>query len=188
MWARAIDRLSVEGGSEDHKTIFYSALYRSLFYPQLFQDLDGSYPGGDEKPHVAQGFTNRTIFSGWDVYRSQYPLLTLIDPQVVQDQINSAISLADQNGTNYFDRWEIMGNYSGCMIGNPEVVVINDAWQKGIRGFDLPKAYEYGANNTKKSGNWWLGYCANEISETMEYGFDEWNMAELAAALGKKAR
>ena len=142
----------MEGGTEDNKTIYYSALYRALQFPQIDQDVDGNYPGGDFKPHHADGFTNRTIFSGWDVYRSEFPLLTLIDPTVVNDQINSMLSLAETNGTHYYDRWEIMGYYSGIMIGNPEVAIINDAYQKGIRNFDVAKAYEDSVNSVQKFG------------------------------------
>ena len=112
-WVKAFDHLSVEGGTEDHKTIFYSALYRALLFPQTFADVDGSYPGGDHKPHQSSTFVNRTLFSGWDDYRSVYPLLTLVAPSVVNDQINSMVNLADFNGTHYYDRWEIMGCYTG---------------------------------------------------------------------------
>jgi predicted alpha-1,2-mannosidase len=185
-WSSALDHLSVEGGTEEHKTIFYSALYRAMLFPQIFADVNGNYPGGDHKIHHSSTFVNRTLFSGWDDYRSAYPLLTLVAPSVINDQINSMINLADFNGTHYYDRWEIMGCYSGIMTGNPEVVVINDAWQKGIRGFDSEKAYEYAVNTTLKSGNSKLGYCRGSISDTTEYGLDEWNVSQFAAALGKK--
>ncbi len=185
-WSREIGRLAVEGGTEDNKTIYYSALYRALQFPQIDQDLDGNYPGGDFKPHHADGFTNRTIFSGWDVYRSEFPLLTLLDPTVVNDQINSMLSLAETNGTHYYDRWEIMGHYSGVMIGNPEVAVINDAYQKGIRGYDIAKAYEDSVNTVQAFGYAPTGYNPGNISETTEYGLDDWNLAQLATALGKK--
>ncbi len=184
-WSTALGHLAVEGGTEDHKAIFYSALYRSMLFPQEFGDADGNYPGGDHHVHHADGFTNRTLFSGWDVYKSEFPLLTLVAPDVVDDQINSMVALAEANGTRFFDRWEIMGCYTGCMTGNPEVVVINDAWQKGIRGFDREKAYEFMVNTTRKNGNWKLGYCRESISDTTDYGLDEWNLAQFAAAIGK---
>ena len=185
-WSKELGRLAAEGGTEDHKTIYYSALYRALQFPQIDQDVDGNYPGGDFKPHHADGFTNRTIFSGWDVYRSEFPLLTLIDPTVVNDQINSMLSLAETNGTHYYDRWEIMGRYSGVMIGNPEVAVINDAYQKGIRGFDVAKAYDDSVNTVQQFGYAPTGYNPGNISETTEYGLDDWNLAQFATALGKK--
>ena len=62
---KAFDHLTVEGGTEDHKTIFYSALYRSLLFPMTFADVDGSYPGGDHQVHQSNAFVNRTLFSGW---------------------------------------------------------------------------------------------------------------------------
>ncbi len=186
LWAKALDKLIVESASEDNKTIFYSAMYRAMQFPQTYQDVDSNYTGGDGAIHRAEGFTNRTIFSGWDVYRSEYPLLTLVNPSVVNDQINSAINLAETNGTGYFDRWEIMSHYYSGMIGDPEVAVINDAYQKGIRGFNLQKAYEIGAQSTLRNGNSKYGYCPGQISETMEYGLDEWNMSQLAVAVGKK--
>ena len=185
-WSQEIGRLAVEGGSDDDKTIYYSALYRALQFPQIFGDVGGNYPGGDGQVHHADGFTNRTIFSGWDVYRSEYPLLTLIDPTVVNDQINSMISLAQANGTNLYNRWEIMGCYTQCMIGNPEIIVVNDAYQKGIRNFDLPEAYKIAVNSTLKYGTFAQGYTPGNISQTMEYSLCDWNMAQLANAVGKK--
>lgn len=185
-WSSALDHLSVEGGTEDHKTIFYSALYRAMLFPQIFADVNGNYPGGDHKIHHSSTFVNRTLFSGWDDYRSEYPLLTLVAPSVVSDQINSMNDLAQSNGTHYYDRWEIMGCYTGCMTGNPEVVVVNDAWQKGIRDFDSATAYTLCVNTTLKNGNSKLGFCRGSISDTMDYGLDEWNVGEFAAALGKK--
>ncbi len=185
-WTQEIGRLAVEGGTEDDKTIYYSALYRALQFPQIFQDLDGSYTGDDFKPHHADGFTYRTVFSGWDVYRSEFPLLCLVDPTVVNDQINSMVSMAETSGRHYYDRWEIMGAYSGCMIGNPEVVVINDAYQKGIRKFDTARAFDDATVTMRTFGVWKTPYCPGNLSETFEYSLNDWNMAQLAAALGKK--
>ena len=185
-WSQEIGRLAVEGGTENDKTVYYSALYRALQFPQIFGDVDGNYTGGDKRIHHADGFTNRTIFSGWDVYRSEYPLLTLIDPTVVNDQINSMMSLAQTNGTNLYNRWEIMGCYTQCMIGNPEIIVINDAYQKGIRNFDLSKAYQIAVNSTDKFDTSKQGYTPGNISETMEYSLCDWNMAQLADAVGNK--
>jgi predicted alpha-1,2-mannosidase len=119
LWNKALSRIRIKGGTEDEKVSFYTALYHTMIDPRVFQDVDGRYFGGDAKSHEAKGFIKRTIFSGWDVFRSQMPLQTLINPEVVNDLINSQVSLAQENGTNYFDRWELLNNYTGCMIGNP---------------------------------------------------------------------
>lgn len=67
--------------------------------------MNGEYTGADKKVHVANNFTKRTIFSGWDVFRSQMPLQTIINPALVSDQINSLVEIADQSGNEYLERW-----------------------------------------------------------------------------------
>ncbi len=185
-WAGALGRMLVEGGTEDQKTIFYTGMYHALIDPRICADVNGDYTGGDGQVHQTKAFTKRTIFSGWDVYRSQFPLLLLIAPNIVNDQINSMVELAGQNGTHYFDRWELMGSYTGCMCGSPQVAVINDAYQKGIRNFDLAKAYEYSANTCEKFGNGPRGYDPSDhgLAITLENAYDDWNLSQLARALG----
>ena len=186
-WAKALNRMAVEGGTEDQKTIFYTALYHSLIDPRTVADVNGDYVGGDGQVHRAKGFTKRTVFSGWDVYRSQYPLLTLVAPDIVNDQINSEVELAEQNGTHYYDRWELMNSYTGCMCGNPEVAVLNDAYQKGIRNYDVNKAYETAANTCEHFSNGPQGYSTggHGLANTLENAYGDWNLSRLAASLNR---
>jgi predicted alpha-1,2-mannosidase len=184
LWNQALSKITVEGGTEEEKTIFYTALYHTLIDPRAFADVDGKYPGGDGKIKQTGTFTKRTIFSGWDVFRSQFPLQTIINPSVVNDMINSLVELADENGTHYLERWEFLNAYSGCMIGNPAVSVITDAYAKGIRNFDISKAYQYSLNSVEKFGNGERGYSSG-ISTTLEHAYSEWCMAEFARYLGK---
>ena len=79
----------------------------------------------------------------------------------------------------------MFNSYSGCMNGNPALAVINDAWQKGIRGYDVAKAYAYAVNTAEKYQNGPLGYSPGNVSATFEYGFHDWNLSQLAASLGK---
>ena len=96
------------------------------------------------------------------------------------------VELAEQNGTRYFDRWEMMGSYTGCMCGSPQSSVINDAYQKGIRDYDLAKAYEYSVNTCEKFGNGPQGYASkgHGLAITLENAYADWNLAQLAAGLG----
>ncbi len=183
-WSESLKRMEVQGGTEDQKTVYYTALYHALLDPRIFADVNGDYPGGDGKAHPTKLFTKRTIFSGWDVYRSEFPLLTIIAPDVINDVINSFVELADQNGTHYYDRWELLNSYTRCMNGNPAVVIINDAYQKGIRGYDVEKAYQYSVNSLKQDGNGDRGYRAGDLSATLEIANDDWNLSQLAAGLG----
>lgn len=179
-WNHELSRISVEGGTDAQKTTFYTAMYHAMIDPRIFADLNGDYPGGDGKIHPTTSFTKRTIFSGWDVYRSEFPLLTLIAPEVINDVINSWIELADQNGKGYFDRWEMLNAYSGCMQGAPSVIVINDAYQKGIRNYDLAKAYDYSVKSIVKQAA-----SSGGGSGRFEDDFAKWNLSQLAASLGK---
>lgn len=136
-WNKELGRIKISGGTLDQKTVFYTALYRTMLDPRIYTDVDGRYVGGDYQIHHTDGkFVKRTVFSGWDVYRSLTPLLSIINPGVVSDQLNSLITLADQSGKEYYERWELFNAYSGCMIGNPALSVLTDAYVKGIRSYD----------------------------------------------------
>ena len=79
LWNKELNRVRISGGTDDEKTIFYTAMYHTMIDPRIYTDVDGRYVGGDYKIHTADStFTKRTIFSGWDVFRSQFPLQTII--------------------------------------------------------------------------------------------------------------
>nr|WP_067058691.1 GH92 family glycosyl hydrolase [Mucilaginibacter sp. L294] len=186
LWNKALSAVAVEGGTKEEKSVFYTALYHTMIDPRIFEDVDGRYWGGDGKAHTSTGFTKRTIFSGWDVFRSQMPLQTIINPALVNDMVNSLVTLADEKNKNYLERWELLNSYSGCMLGNPAVSVIADAYAKGIRGFDLKKAYGLSANSVEKFGNGNKGYTPGglSLSYTLEYAYTDWCAAQLAKAVG----
>ncbi|MDO3627615.1 GH92 family glycosyl hydrolase [Mucilaginibacter sp. BT774] len=182
LWNKALSKISIQGGTRDQKIVFYTALYHTMIDPRSITDLNGEYPGGDSKIHQTDKFIKRSIFSGWDVFRSQFPLQALINPAVVSDMINSLDDLADRSGKGYLERWEFLNAYSGCMIGNPAVTVIADAYNKGIRTFDLQKAYQFSRNSCEKFGNTPEPHDM-DISGTLEFCFDEWCLAQLAVWL-----
>ncbi|MDR3217788.1 MAG: GH92 family glycosyl hydrolase [Dysgonamonadaceae bacterium] len=188
LWDKALGKIRISGGTDSGKTIFYTALYHTMIDPRMFSDIDGRYTGGDGKIHRTQSFHKRTVFSGWDVFRSQMPLQTIINPEVVSDMINSLVTLAEESGKDYLERWEFLNAYSGCMVGNPAISVLTDAYAKGIRTYDINKAYQYAVQTTEKFGNGSLGYTpgGNMISQTLEHAYTEWCMSELARMLGKE--
>ena len=186
-WNKALSSIAVEGGSAEEKTIFYTALYHTMIDPRIYQDVDGRYVGGDYQIHQAEeGFTKRTIFSGWDVFRSQFPLQTLINPQLVSDMINSLMGMAEQSGKEYLERWELLNAYSGCMLGNPAISVIADAYAKGIRTFDKEKALAYCHNTAQRFDNNEQGFTPGSVSHSLEYAYNDWCLAQLARSLGNK--
>ncbi|PWJ57610.1 putative alpha-1,2-mannosidase [Dyadobacter jejuensis] len=185
LWAKALENTQVTGGTEDEKTIFYTALYHTMIDPRAFSDSNGNYIGADNKVHKTDGFTYRSIFSGWDVFRSQFPLQSIINPALVNDEVNSLIQMAELSGKNYLPRWEMLNSYSNCMLGNPAVSVIVDAYQKGIRNYDIAKAFEYSKNTVDTFANNAEGFTANQVSKTLEYAYTDWCLGTFAQSLNK---
>jgi predicted alpha-1,2-mannosidase len=185
LWDKALSKISIRDGSTDQKKVFYTALYHTMIDPRIISDVDGKYPGGDGKAHQSAAFKKRTIFSGWDVFRSQMPLQTIINPSLVNDLVNSMVTLADQKQKDYFERWELLNAYSGCMLGNPMTSVLADAYAKGIRNYDVDKAYALSVGSVEKFGNGDKGYAPGSIgiAQTLEYAYNEWCVAQMAGWL-----
>lgn len=186
LWNDELAKVSIEGGTDEEKRVFYTALYHTLIDPRLCSDINGEYTGADKKIHQTGKFRKRTIFSGWDVFRSQMPLQTIINPEIVNDLVNSLVEIADQSGNEYLERWELLNAYSGCMVGNPAISVLCDAYRKGIRDYDVEKAYRYALNTSRRFSNNDDGYTPGNISCTLEYDYTDWCMARLAEWLGKE--
>ncbi|MGQ8336246.1 GH92 family glycosyl hydrolase [Sunxiuqinia sp. A32] len=186
LWSDAMANVKVEGKNEDDKIKFYTAMYRTMIDPRCYSDLNGNYIGADNKVHQADRFVYRTIFSGWDVFRSQFPLQTIINPEMVNDEINSLLQMADLSGRKYLPRWEIVNSYSGCMLGNPAVPVIVDAYEKGIRNYDIEKAFQYCKNSVDTFSNGSQGFTSESLSKTLEYAYTDWCTGRFAESLGKK--
>lgn len=187
-WNEALSKIHVIGGSEEDKSVFYTSLYHTMIDPRIYTDVDGLYMGADGMVHYSDKFTKRTIFSGWDVFRSQMPLQTIINPTLVDDILHSLTTMAEESGRHYYERWELMNAYSGCMLGNPAISVLADAYAKGICTVDMKKAYAYADTTSLLFGNSDRGYTPNPlgISKTLEYAYTEWCMAQLADFLGKR--
>ena len=104
-------------------------------------DVDGTYHAPDGTVAHVDGWTPRTCFSGWDVFRAEFPLLCMIEPGVVSDQINTLMQINESGVSKGLPRWELMGRDTPIMLGDPALSVISEAYLKGIRGFDVDKAY-----------------------------------------------
>jgi predicted alpha-1,2-mannosidase len=182
LWDNALAKVKVQGGTAEQKTVFYTAMYHTMIDPRIVNDVDGRYTAGDGTIKTSSRFKKRTIFSGWDVFRSQMPLQTIINPSLVNDMINSLVTLADEKHKNYLERWELLNAYSGCMFGNPAVSMITDAYAKGIRNYDVNKAYQLSKGSVERFGNGDRGYTPQPISiaYTLEYSYTEWCVSQMA--------
>lgn len=141
-WNHALGQIRIDGGAQDDRTVFYSALYHSLLTPNLNNDADGRYRGFDGKDHrLSKGQSAQYAnYSGWDVYRSQLQLVTLLDPQRGSDIAQSLLNQADQNG-GVWDRWTHLTGATSVMNGDPSPPSLAAIRAFGGRSFDLKRAY-----------------------------------------------
>ena len=184
LWEKQLQKITVEGGTEEQKTIFYTMLYQSMLAPNLFSDVDAPEKRYD-------------TFSLWDTFRAAHPLYTLLHREASTDFISSFLAHYRENGV--LPVWSMQGGETNMMIGYHAVPVIVDAYFKKIpmdiplayeackqsamvneREIDLYKQYGYVPYDLDKSDENW------SVSKTLEYAYDDWCIAQFAKALNKK--
>ena len=195
-WDRELSRIEIEGSQRDKET-FYTGMYHAFLAPNLYEDVNGEYRGLDSNIHHAKGFQNYAIFSLWDTFRATHPLFALIQSQRDSDMIQSLLAHYDQSADHLLPMWSLQGNETWCMIGYHAVPVIADGFLKGAKRFDPERAYQamkttamnpdYDAVATYAKLGWVPCDLENEsVSKTLEYAFDDYCIAQMAKALGKK--
>lgn len=197
LWTQALGAIDVDAPQPQRRS-FYTALYHALLGPTLFMDSDGRYRGPDNAVHQAKGFTHYSTFSLWDTYRALHPLLTLVQPeQRSNDFVQSLLAARRHSPYGVLPVWAFHGQETWCMIGYHAVPVIADAYMKGIRGYDANEALEamvasasYGPYDGIAQYRE-LGYVpideeGEAASKTLEYAFDDWTIARMAEAMGRK--
>ncbi|ELP70706.1 GH92 family glycosyl hydrolase [Streptomyces turgidiscabies] len=142
-WRDRLAAIKVGGGTEAERTTFYTALYHSLLHPNVISDADRRYRGGDDRVHLVRVNHDHQYgtFSGWDVYRSQVQLLTLLDPDTGSDIAQSLYELARQNG-GLWDRWLHGASGTHVMNGDPSPAALAGIRAFGGRRFDLRGALD----------------------------------------------
>ncbi|MGV8879048.1 MAG: GH92 family glycosyl hydrolase [Sphingobacteriaceae bacterium] len=186
-------KVNIPDYSKIKQTIFYTALYHTMLAPNVYSDVDGQYRGLDQKIHKAEGFEYYSVFSLWDTFRAEHPLLTIIDPKRTLDFIKTFLAQYDDNGI--LPVWPLASSETFCMIGNHAIPVIVDAYAKGIRGFDAEKAFkamkisvnrnQFGLDSYRKNGVVLADEEHESVSKTLEYAYDDYCIALMAKMLNK---
>ena len=196
-WNAELNKIQLTGGTKKQRTIFYTALYHCLLLPREFSEDGRYFSPFDGRVHNGVSYTD---FSLWDTFRAEHPLLILLTPNRVSEMITSLIQSYDEGG--WLPKWPNPG-YSNVMMGTHADSVIADAYLKGVRGFDVEKAYEAMLKNATIKGDKKYaarvgiedynrqGFVAGDkhgecIARTMEFAYDDFCIAQLAKALGKK--
>ncbi|WP_320019227.1 GH92 family glycosyl hydrolase [Labilibaculum manganireducens] len=201
-WNSTLSRVKVEGGTDDQKTIFYTALYHTQIHPNIINDVNGQYPAMESFEIRETKDCNRyTVFSLWDTYRNFHPLMALLYPQEQQDMVRSMVDMYKESG--WLPKWELNSKETHVMEGDPAIPVIVDSYLRGLTDFDVDAAYSamvksattQGKNNKLRPDiDHYLaeGYVPlveefdNSVSHALEYYIADWNLAQFAQALGKK--
>ena len=200
-WEKALSVIEVEGGTPEERTVFYTSLYHLQIHPNILQDVNGEYPQMGSLKVAKTGHDRYTVYSLWDTYRNVHPLLSLLYPRKQLAMVQTMLDMYKESG--WLPKWELYGQETFTMEGDPAIIVINDTWQRGIRNFDTKLAYEAmlrGATTPGKDNKLRpdfddyasRGYVPlrekfdNSVSHALEYYIADWNLSQFASALGKK--
>jgi predicted alpha-1,2-mannosidase len=200
IWNTLLNRIASEGGTDDQRKIFYTAVYHSFLSPNVFSDDDGQYMGFDLKPHSLAGSRQHTQYanySDWDIYRNTIQLQALFFPQESSDMMQSLVNDAEQSGQ--LPRWEAANDVTYVMGGDSPAPIIASAYEFGARNFDAETALKFMVraatetdHNTERpllKEYLTLGYVPSEkdriaASRTLEYASDDFAISQFAKALG----
>lgn len=207
-WQHNLQRIAIEGVTEDQKTVFYTELFHTMQFPREFHEYGQYYSAFDDKVHPGISYTD---FSLWDTFRALHPLLLFTQPERVNDMITAMLQMYKEGGR--LPMWPNPAE-TNIMISTHADAVIADAFVKGYRGYDtrlaweallkdatvppvndtvLPYAdrdkwtgYEVRAGLTQfnKIGYVPFGKTAESVSRTIEYSTDNYAVAQLARKLG----
>ncbi len=201
-WNNDLSRILVEGGTDEQKTVFYTALYHTLIHPNILQDVNGDYPQMEGAGIMNTDKDRYTVFSLWDTYRNVHQLLTLVYPERQINMVRSMLDMYSEGG--WLPKWELYSRETLTMEGDPAIPVIVDTWLKGLNDFDIELAYEamckgaftHSGENLLRPDNddyMALEYVPlrekfdNSVSHALEYYIADNALACLAEALEKEA-
>ncbi|RZK20522.1 MAG: glycoside hydrolase family 92 protein [Pedobacter sp.] len=194
-WNTELNKIQVTT-SNDNKINFYTALYHSFINPTTYTDVNGEYKGLDQGIHKAEGFTNYTTFSLWDTYRALHPFFNIMQPSRSNDMVKSMMAHYDQSSLKMLPIWSHYANDNWCMSGYHSVSVLADAIIKGTYNGDANKALDACVTTAKHRDYEGIGYYMDKgyipaersgvsVSNTLEYAYDDWAIAQLAKKLNR---
>jgi predicted alpha-1,2-mannosidase len=196
-WQQALSSIQVEGGGKPLAETFYTALYHTMLAPTLLSDVDGQFRGPDGNVHQASGYDYYTELSLWDTFRAENPLLTLTQPQRVNDFVRTMLAHFTLFGHQTLPVWPEGGRETWCMIGNHAIPVITEAYLKGFRDWnanealhDMIASVEQNREQLdvyREKGFIPTGHGVQSVSKALEYAYDDACIARMARALGKTA-
>ena len=210
-WEHTLSAIKIESDDDDVLTNFYTALYHSYIAPVTFSDADGRYRGMDREIHeTGNGKASYTVYSLWDTFRAWYPLMTILEPEKSAHWVYDLYEKSEQG--ELLPKWELLGNYTGTMVGYPSLSLMADAMTKGL----LDSIPGHLIDAAVRSATWqpeWheqakgsraemvmprhikykeqMGFVPmNEVTESVSYGLEmayyDWCLAQMAEYNGNE--
>ena len=138
-WNQELGKIKVKGGTPEQREIFYTALYHALLHPNIVNDVNGQYPKMGSLATGRQNHDRYTVFSLWDTFRNLHQLLTLVYPEKQLDMAKSLVEMAGESG--WLPRWELYGQETFTMEGDPAIAMLVDTYRKGLTDFPIGNAF-----------------------------------------------
>ena len=190
-WNNELNKIQVEGGTKTDQVIFYTSLYHALIHPNLYMDTDRKFRSTNGQVYTATDFDNYTNFSLWDTFRALHPLYTIINQNRTSQFIRTFLERYDHNGRMLIMEFDGQEGDTPPMIGYHSVSVLADAYVKGIRDYDLKKAYtaavKLANDSIRPTKKLYLDYGfipsdlkGQSVSRTLEFSYDDWCITRLA--------
>ncbi|MCK5136740.1 MAG: GH92 family glycosyl hydrolase [Bacteroidales bacterium] len=205
-WNELLSSIEVEGGSETDLKKFYTNMYRSYASRTIWSDVNGKYMDMYEKVQQLDDPASPVYGCDafWNTFWNLNQLWTLSQPDIANKWVRSLLEIYDKGG--WLPKGPTGIEYSSIMVASHEIPLIVSAYQKGIRNYDVQKAYEAirhcqvtpgmlhegggRVGNRNLSSYMELGYVPTEkgpVSNTLEYAYDDWALGQMAKALGNQS-
>lgn len=209
-WNNYLSKVEIEGGSQEDRSIFYTAFFHTLQFPREFSEQGRYYSPFDGKVHNGVSYN---AFSLWDTFRAEHPWLQWVAPERINDMVTSLVQMYQEGG--WLPKWP-NPSYTSIMIGTHADAVIADAYVNGFRNYDLEQAYAavrkdaYVPPTNDESNPWgdralWegsyeargglsnylrKGYVASDktyesVARTLEFALDDYCISQMAKGMGK---
>lgn len=192
-WEKLLSKIKIETPQDSLKTIFYTALYHTQIAPVLFSDVNGAFRLQNDSIVKTENWNAYSTLSLWDTFRAENPLLNIVQQDRVNDIIKSMLTYYDEQ--ERLPVWTLYGNETNTMTGNHGVSVIAEAYLKGIRDYDVEKAYQAvkktmlddirGLDLYQKNGYIPFDLMDESVTISLEFAYNDWCVAQMAKSLGK---
>ncbi len=201
-WNDALGVVALEGGTEDQKTQFYTALYHNWIHPNVLNDVNGEYPAmkTGETLTTDPSDPRLTMFSGWDVYRISPFLGAIFYPERQNDMVRSMMKMYHESGN--LPKFEVISQEFMVMEGDAALPYLSACYFLGLtKGVDTEELYQamlqnavegspIRGNNEFYNNNHYVPLRSsydNSVSQALEFYIADWALAQVAKSLGREA-